>query len=233
MIGIIAAMESELRLIKDKLVGVAAETKGGITFYRGTYKNKDVVAAVCGIGKVFAAMCAEAMIISYSPDVIINTGVAGSLSDKLHVLDCAVADKCVQHDMDTSPLGDPVGMISGVNKVFFETDVSYSDLFRDCCRSTGKEPVSCTIASGDAFIADARRKKRIARLFGASVCDMESAAIAHVCYVNGTPCVISRCISDGADDGAKIDFPTMCGKAADISSRATLMFIEKFGGDHA
>ena len=92
MIGLIAAMESELRLIKDKLVGVTAETKGGITFYRGIYKDKDIVAAVCGIGKVFAAMCAEAMIISYSPDVIINTGVAGSLSDKLHVLDCAVAD---------------------------------------------------------------------------------------------------------------------------------------------
>ena len=173
------------------------------------------------------------MIISYSPDVIINTGVAGSLSDKLQVLDCAVADKCVQHDMDTSPLGDPVGMVSGVNRVYFETDVSYSDLFRECCRATGKEPVPCTIASGDAFIADTRRKKRIARLFGASVCDMESAAIAHVCYVNGTPCVISRCISDGADDGAMIDFPTMCGKAADISSSATLMFIEKFGGDHA
>ncbi len=230
MTGIIAAMKTELELIRNKLDNVTEEKHGGLVFYRGSYKGKETVAAICGIGKVYASMCAEAMTLLYAPDVIINTGVAGALSDKLHMLDCTVADKCVQYDMDTSPLGDPVGFVSGISKIYFPADKDLSDRFAECCKKTGKEPVVCTVASGDAFVADTKKKKWISKEFGASVCDMESAAIAHVCTVNGVPFIISRCISDGADDGAKFDFPTMCGMAADISSNAVLEFIERYGG---
>lgn len=230
MTGIIAAMKIELDLIRSRLDGVYEEKRGGITFYRGSFCGKEVVCAVCGIGKVFAAMCAEAMIISYSPDVIVNTGVAGAVSDGLHILDCTVADKCVQYDMDTSPLGDPVGMISGINKIYFESDKDGSALLSDCFRELGKEPVTCTAASGDAFVSDMKKKRKINKQFGAGVCDMESASIAHVCFVNGTPFVISRVVSDGADGDAKYDFPEMCGMAADISSKAVLQFIKKYGG---
>lgn len=226
MIGIIAAMQVELELIKNKLGCVKEETAGGITFYRGKYENNEVVCAVCGIGKVFAAMCAEAMIIKYSPSVIINTGVAGALSGELKKLDCTVADKCVQYDMDTSALGDPVGMISGINKIYFDSDKDLSDLLISCY--TEKKPLYCTVASGDAFVCDPVKKKYIKDTFGASVCDMESAAIAHVCCVSNTPFVISRAISDGADDNAELDFTSLCKTAADISSKAVLKFIEKY-----
>ena len=228
MVGIIAAMNIELELIKSKLDNITEEKAGGIIFYRGFYKNSEVVCAVCGIGKVFAAMCAEAMIIKYKPSVIINTGVAGALSKDLKQLDCTVAEKCVQYDMDTSPLGDPVGMISGINRIYFEADKDYSDVLMSCYGKT--KPVYCTIASGDAFVCDKDKKEYITKTFGASVCDMESAAIAHVCYVAETPFVISRVISDNADDNANLDFLTVCKKAADISSAATLKFINKCGG---
>ena len=226
MIGIIAAMSVELELIKSNLDDIKTEKAGGITFYRGKYSGYDVVCAVCGIGKVFAAMCAEAMIIKYAPSVIVNTGVAGALSDDLKKLDCTVADKCVQYDMDTSPLGDPVGMISGINKVYFVADKKCSDILISCYGKT--KPVYCTIASGDAFVCDKVKKEYIKDAFGAAVCDMESAAIAHVCCVAGTPFVISRAISDGADEDADIDFMTVCEKAAGISSKAVLKFIKKF-----
>ena len=132
MIGIIAAMQSELDIIRSSLCDVKTEKRGGILFYKGQYKGVKVVCAVCGIGKVFAAMCTEAMIIRYKPDVIVNTGVAGALSDKLHRLDCTIAKRCVQHDMDTSALGDPVGMVSGVNKIYFESDERASSLLFSC-----------------------------------------------------------------------------------------------------
>jgi adenosylhomocysteine nucleosidase len=121
-------------------------------------------------------------------------------------------------------------MISGINKIYFESDKKASALLSDCFRELGKEPVSCTAASGDAFVSDKKKKKKISKTFGAGVCDMESASIAHVCYVNDTPFVISRVISDGADDDAKYDFPAMCSMAADISSKAVLQFIKKYGG---
>ena len=85
MTGIIAAMKTELELIRNKLDNVTEEKHGGLVFYRGSYKGKETVAAICGIGKVYASMCAEAMTLLYAPDVIINTGVAGALSDKLHM----------------------------------------------------------------------------------------------------------------------------------------------------
>lgn len=232
MIAIIAAMDLELDMIKSKLDCTVTEQAGGITFYRGKYKNNDVVCAVCGMGKVFAAMCTEAMIIRYSPKLIINTGVAGSLCGALKQLDCAVADKCVQHDMDTSPLGDPVGMISGINMIYFEADKKASEQFIKCY-TKDKKPRLCTFATGDVFVSDPEKKKYIVDTFGASVCDMESGAIAHVCFAANTPFVISRVMSDGTEGDAALDYFTLRGIAADISCTAVLKFIEKYGEQYA
>ncbi len=232
MIGIIAAMDLELDLIKSKLENVKTKKKGGITFYTGTYKDKKVVCAVCGMGKVFAAMCTQTMIIGYSPKLIINTGVAGSLSGDLKQLDCAVADRCVQHDMDTSPIGDPVGLVSGINKIYFDADKNATNQLIKCY-GKDKKPKLCTIATGDSFISDPEKKKYIVDTFGAFVCDMESGAIAHVCFVNETPFVISRVMSDGTEGDAAIDYYTLRGIAADISSTAVLKFIEKYGDQYA
>ena len=122
IIGIIAAMDSEIAAIKNEMKDKTVETVSGIEFVKGTLCGKNAVVAKCGIGKVFAAICAQTMILKYSPALVINTGVGGSLSEKLGIGDIAVATDVVQHDMDTSPLGDPVGLVSGINIVHFPTD---------------------------------------------------------------------------------------------------------------
>jgi len=115
MIGIIGAMQTEVELLISRLEGAEKRTVSGIDFYSGKLEKKDVVVAKCGIGKVFAAMCAQTMILAFAPAVIVNTGVAGTLTPRLSIGQVALADRVVQHDMDTSPLGDPVGLISGIN----------------------------------------------------------------------------------------------------------------------
>mgnify|MGYP002518578278 CR=1 FL=1 len=122
MVGIIGAMHIEVETIKSLMENKTVETVSGVDYIRGTLHGKEIVIAVCGIGKVAAAMCTQTMILRYSPECIINTGVGGSLSTKLAIGDIAVAESLVQHDMDTSPLGDPKGLISGINKVYFDTD---------------------------------------------------------------------------------------------------------------
>ena len=107
-IGIIGAMEAEVRELISRLQSVTTETVSGIEFNIGDLYGKRVVIAKCGVGKVFAAICAEAMIIKYAPALIVNTGVGGAIDRSLKPLDIVVADKLVQHDMDTSPIGDPV-----------------------------------------------------------------------------------------------------------------------------
>ena len=127
MTGIIAAMSCEAEIILGVMQNKTPRVIGGMTFWQGRIGNDDVVLATCGVGKVFAAACATAMIIEFAPDRIINTGVAGAVSNAVNKLDTVVGTALVQHDMDTTPLGDEAGLISGINKVYFETDKELSD----------------------------------------------------------------------------------------------------------
>ena len=122
MIGIIAAMNVEMEGLRAHMENPVSETVSGVTFVRGTIAGREVVTAVCGIGKVFAALCAQTMILRYAPEAVINTGVAGTLTDELTIGNLAVSSCVVQHDMDTSAIGDPVGLISGINKVEIPAD---------------------------------------------------------------------------------------------------------------
>ena len=213
--GIIGAMSVETDAIKALIEAPVAERVGNIEFVKGRLCGKDVVVAQCGIGKVFAAICAEAMILKYSPDRIINTGVAGTLSDKVGLLDIAVSSSVVEHDMDTSPLGDPVGLISGINIVNIPASERLVAEICSAAERLGKAHSVGVIASGDQFIADKEKKDRIRDTFSAIACEMEGAAIGQVCYVNGVDFAVIRCISDNADsDAGEMDDPTLCEKAA-------------------
>lgn len=228
IIGIIAAMDSEIAAIKNEMTDKTVETVSGIEFVKGTLCGKNAVVAKCGIGKVFAAICAQTMILKYSPALVINTGVGGSLSEKLSIGDIAVASDVVQHDMDTSPLGDPVGLVSGINIVHFPADIVAVEFISAAAKSLGINCVQGTIASGDQFIASREKKNYIKDNFGAIACEMEGAAIGHVCYVNVTPFAVIRAISDTADDSSHMDYGEFLKLAADRSFKVVTRFIERY-----
>lgn len=229
-VGIIGAMKIEVDALCDMMQDVTMEKIAGITFHRGTLCGRSVVIAQCGVGKVFAAMCAQTMILSYAPAVIVNTGVAGTLTNKLSIGQVAIADKLVQHDMDTTPLGDPAGLISGVNMVYFPADAAVSACLAECVAAEGVTCATGTIASGDQFIATQAQKDFIKTTFDNVVaCEMEGASIGHVCYMNQTPCAVLRAISDGGDDDAAMDFPTFCAHAADVAIRVMVRFLNVWG----
>lgn len=228
MTGIIGAMRIEVESIKALMENKVSEKIGGVEFVKGTLHGKDIVIAVCGIGKVAAAMCTQTMILKYAPDRIINTGVGGSLSIKLAIGDIAVAESLVQHDMDTSPLGDPVGLISGINQIYFETDKRAREILEESARTMGINYLIGTVATGDKFICTKEDKEKITSSFGASACEMEGGAIAHTAFVNGTPFMVIRAISDSADGEACMDYPTFLPLATKVSTALTLALIEKY-----
>lgn len=195
-IGIICAMEVEARRIRGAMTGVKEEKRGGISFAQGSWLGHDLALAVSGVGKVNAAMTTQAMILAYDPEVVVNTGVAGSLTEELGLLDVLWADRTVQHDVDTSALGDPVGMVSGINLV--EIPAACPVLEPRLAELEGQLRRGL-IASGDQFVGDPKRAGDIAERFAAAAVDMESGSIAQVCYINGTDCLILRAISDGGD----------------------------------
>lgn len=122
MIGIIGAMQVEIDGIREKMTEISEQTVSGVTYTKGRVGKTEVVTAVCGVGKVFAAICAQTMILRYNVSAVINTGIGGTLSPEIGILDLAISSGVVEHDMDTSAVGDPVGMISGINMIELPAD---------------------------------------------------------------------------------------------------------------
>ena len=227
-IGIIGALDAEVSRLIENLEDSLTERVGGVDFHLGTLSGKRVVIARCGVGKVFASLTAEAMIIKYSPRLLVNTGVGGAISGGIAQCDMVFADRLVQHDMDTSPLGDPKGLISGINKVFFDADPHAVSVLKCEAESMGVGYRIGTVASGDVFVAEQSTKERIAADFGAIACEMEGAAIAQVAFVNDTPFAVVRAISDCADGDAALDYPAFLPIAAERSYSLTLALIQSY-----
>ena len=226
MIGIIGAMKIEVEAIESLMTEKEEKKIGILRFVSGKLYGKEIVTAVCGIGKVAAAICTQAMILTYAPDCIINTGVGGSLSADLSIGDVVIAEDLVQHDMDTSPIGDPIGLISGLNIIYIPADKKVNDtLFR---AASGCKAVKGRIASGDQFIADDSKKKFITDNFGASVCEMEGASIAQVCCSNNMPFGVVRAISDCADGSSHMDYSEFLPMAAEKAIEIIKNFVREW-----
>ena len=228
MIGIIGAMQIEIDHINSVMENVKTEEISGIIFYTGKVYGKDITLAKCGIGKVFAAVCAEAMILNFKPDVIVNIGVAGTLTDSLNTADIAIAKSVVHHDLDTSPLGDPVGLISGINIVNIECDKKVVSLLEKCAKPLNVKCECGVIASGDQFVCTSEKKSYIRKTFDAIACEMEGASIGHVCFINGVKFGVLRAISDGADEKSHMDYQEFVPIAAKNSFEVIKNFIKEY-----
>ena len=232
-IGIIGAMQIEVEALCAAMTDTETLTVGNMTFVCGRLRGKRVVCAKCGIGKVFAAMCTQTMILTYSPAVIVNSGVAGTLSESLSIGQIALAEQVVQHDMDTSPIGDPVGLISGINIIYIPADPAVTDALAAAVDSLQVPYKRGTVASGDQFICRTSDKDRIRSTFETPAmpviaCEMEGASVGQVCYVNGVPYGILRAISDGGDEQAFADYPTFLAAAAKTATEVMLRFVENW-----
>lgn len=225
MIGILAAMNVEMESFRSFIQNPVSETVAGYSFVSGTVEGKEVVTAVGGLGKVGAAMCTQAMISAFHPDIIIDTGVAGSLSDELGIGSIAVSTSVVEHDMDTSPLGDPLGYLSDIKKIVIPADRQVAEHLIACAKVLGIRTVSGIIASGDQFVHSDERKNFIVKQFNAIACDMESGAVGHVCYQNRVPFCIVRAISDSADGSSHMDYNAFIEMAASQGVRLLYAYI--------
>ena len=226
MIGIIGAMQVEIEGLKAQLTGAESQRISGIEFISGTLGDVPVVLAVCGIGKVFAAMCAQTMILRYGVSAVINTGVAGTLCRELGIGDVAVSSDVVQHDFDTTDFGDPAGQVGNLDVVHIPADPRLAELARAAVEAQGCRCRVGTIATGDQFLADPGRKHWIHDTFGAVAGEMEGGSIGQVCYVNGVPFVVIRAISDDADGHAPGSFSAFVDQTARTSIRVTAAVVK-------
>lgn len=226
MIGIIGALDIEL----ERLIGAMQEPVhreiSGVPFTCGRLLGTDVVIARAGVGKINAAVCAQTMALIYEPELIINSGVSGALSPDLRVGDVVIGTDVVQHDVDTTAMGDEPGFVSTVDRLSFPLDNFASTAIAAAAEELGIRAVRGRIASGDQFVASTERKEEIVRLFSAVTCEMEAGAIAHVCFLNRVPCAVIRCISDGGNEEAPMSYEEFLPLAAKNSSELTLAYLK-------
>lgn len=207
MIGIIGAMAVEVESLIAAMSYEQVESISGISYYIGKIKGVDCVVAQCGVGKVAAAVCAQTMILKYRPQALVNVGVAGGIGEGIHIGDIVISRGLVQHDMDTSALGDEQGLISGLNLVVIPASEKLVNQVAGMAVEIYGEGVHIgIIATGDQFISDAAKLKKLAVGFNACACEMEGGSIAQVCYINKVDFVVIRAISDNADECASMDF---------------------------
>ena len=208
MIGIIGAMEEEVTALKNEMENVETSQYASMLFCKGTLCGKEVVVVRSGIGKVNAGICAQLLVDKYEVDVLINTGVAGSLDAAIDIGDMVISSDAVHHDMDTTIFGAPAGQVPRMDTFSFPADETLVKLAREANEKVNPDIHTFVgrVASGDQFISSKEVKERIKSIFGALCAEMEGAGIAHAAYLNKVSYVIIRAISDKADNSATMAY---------------------------
>ena len=227
MIGIVCAMDQEIELLLQNVENAQHYKKCGYDYIVGSLRGKNVVLCKCGVGKVNAAVCCQTMLMSWPVKLVINSGVAGALREPLEIGDICVATDLVQHDVDTSAIGDPLGFVSTVNQTYFRcAEWAVSGIVKAAQTIGNVRTIPARIASGDQFVCDKAVKDRIVRLFDASAVEMEGGSIAQVCFINGVDCAVIRAISDSSSGKHHMEFQEFMPMAAKTSAEVVMRFLE-------
>lgn len=220
-IGIIGPTENEVMPFVSKIESKELHRHAMTNFYTCKYENVDVVAAFSGMCKVNAAIATQIMIDRFDVTHIILTGVAGALDESLQIGDIVIANEIAYHDVskeiltENHPFIEDIYFKSDINMVQATINISRSLELKNKCH-LGR------IITGETFITENERFKLI-QDFKPLCVDMESAAVAHVCYVNSIPFMVIRSVSDFANEDGFESFENNL----DVSAINSLLLVEK------
>lgn len=224
-LGLISALHQEQAGLIEQMQDRQTTTRGMRDYTSGRLWGTDAVCVLSRIGKVAAAATVATLIEHFGVTHILFTGVAGSVDKRVKVGDIVVADALVQHDMDARPLF-PRFEIPLLAQDSFASDLHLTDRIAGAAGAflaTGLQEIAQQdraafgldrpavhrglVASGDEFIHRGERRAALKQDFPDLLAvEMEGAAVAQVCFEFGLPFAVIRTISDGADEGAPLDF---------------------------
>ena len=224
-IGVLTAMSVEYRQVAAMLQDAETVKSGPQEFLVGSLGESKVVLLQCGIGKTNAATGVTNLIMTFHPDCVISTGVAGGIDTRLDVMDVVIGKEVCYHDVYCGDNCDP-GQVQGLPRLF-KGDERLVELASTL--KTDVHIVSGLICSGDQFITNRDELDVIKGKYpqGLAV-DMESGAIAQVCHLWSIPFLSFRIISD--TPGVKAHFKQYLNfwdTMADKSFAVTKEFLSK------
>ncbi len=228
-IGIIGAMEVEVAALKSKMEIAQTVKRASMEFCEGTLAGGPAVVVKSGVGKVNAGMCVQILADLFQVTHVINTGIAGSLRNEINIGDVVISTDALQHDMDATGFGYPLGEIPQLGMREFPANERMAALAQEVCRQVNPDIQALLgrIVTGDQFICSRDAKNRIAENFGGFCTEMEGAAVAQAACLNGIPYVVIRAISDKADDSAHETYEAFEKKAVEHSVKIVMNMLER------
>lgn len=194
-IGMIVAMQSEVEnFLAQRNLRVNHSTKYGFKVMTFQIGLNEAICVQSGVGEIHAAAATQMLICKYDVDVIVNFGVCGSLVDNVKVGEVALVKGVVHYDFDTSAID---GCEVGRYMQFPEVTIWANERLIERVKAISPSIQSVICASADKFVADEKIKKDLAKTYGASVCEMESAGVLLTSLNAGVPCLIIKAVSDG------------------------------------
>lgn len=150
------------------------------------------------VGEIAAAAACQLLISRFNVQAILNFGVVGALTEQTRTFSTMYVHSVVHYAKDTTGIDDcPLGQYECFPSVAVDTD---GDLLKTALTVHKLPVVRC--ASADKFVADSGEKSMLNSLFGADICDMESAGVLFTCKFNGVPCLLIKCVSDSLYGGS-------------------------------
>lgn len=214
-LGIIGAMKIEVDTLKENMQNKTVTWRTGMEFCDGMLEDCPAVVVQCGVGKVNAALCVQILCDCFGVTHLVNTGIAGSLSNELDIGDLVVSQDAMYHDFDCGGFGYPHGKVPGMDVIAFPADETMMHYALTAGEQVHPGHIRVgRVATGDQFICDKAVKNTIIENTQALCTEMEGGAIAQAAYRNDVPFVIIRAISDKADDSADMDYPAFEALAA-------------------
>ena len=220
-IGMQFAMPAELHALPGAKELEPFEIVSGIPFYQVA---PEIIACAGGVSKVNAAMAAQILCMKYGVDLILNAGVAGCATD-LPTGSLVIASDFVQHDVDTTAVGDPIGLVSTVNQVSFPT--WQPEHCVEVLKELGFSATTGRVATGDWFATSCPRAEWIRDTFQPLLVEMEGCAIAQVCLRNGVKFVALKSVSDHLFNDNQAEEYFDFGQALENLGKVVLPFAKK------
>ena len=224
-IGIIFALNEELEEVKKLFDNSTIHSVYDLKIYECSMDNVTCFLVESGMGKVNASRSTQILIDTMNVDIILNVGVAGSISRDINKCDIVIADKLVQHDFDFTLFNYDKGEIPNIGK-YIECDKELVKIAKKIKMDTSV--ITGVVASGDIFITDEKMSEKINKKFDALCVEMEGAAIAQVCYLCKVPFLVVRSISDSPyEKDNHLTFEEFLKISSSMAAKFIIQFLSK------
>lgn len=223
-IAIVCATKTEVTPFLGKLDMKTCEKRALVEVYEGRFADTPVVLVCCGVGKTNAAMVTQMLIDRYEADVIVNAGTAGGMDRSVGLFDVVVSSTCCHHDVDAQMV--LMDSYPYYPRGVFEADAGLVQAAQRVAEGFEAPVRFGAMVSGEQFIDDQCRDDVIARHDPLAV-DMESAAMAQVCFANDAAFLSVRGITDTAEHDGFGNYEVNSAKASVLACDFTELLLKE------